>query len=464
MSALVLGAGLGTECTTANDTYQDATVFAYQYGYPLYAYALAVQGSPNATTNSLIHQRTLVTADQRWVVRPNADTLYSRAFLDVSSCDLELHVPSILDRYWIWPFYDFYGNNVANFGSVGDFPSGTYLVRYDPDNIGVHTDGVKDGYKAYVNLPTPYALSLTRILVESASDIPAVNALQDQLSITPIARPSAPVAPVLDLGIFTNPTVVPGAQNSLEEGVLKLTAKLAAYNPPEVVEDREKVPKLLALAGCQPDGTFKQQPGTDLVAASATANVSAAALLAKPGSLIDLGGGWTIKDPKIIGDYGSYYQARAQIAAVGYLALTADEAVYPSYRYGKGVSIGARQAVLFTFAAKPQISAGGFWSLTAYDAEGYLIPNALDRYALGDRSGLTYPDGTSLSERTEGGAFQILVQPADLAPPANWTSNWLPAPVGGGPMALSMRFYGAEPSMTNGSWKYPVVEIIDAKL
>lgn len=72
-----------------------------QYSYPFYPYALAVQGTPNATTNTLFHQRDLVTADDTWVVRPNVDTLYSRSFLDLSSFDLEITIPEISDRYWV---------------------------------------------------------------------------------------------------------------------------------------------------------------------------------------------------------------------------------------------------------------------------------------------------------------------------------------------------------------------------
>lgn len=65
-----------------------------------------MQGSPDAATNSLVHQRNLATPDDTWVVRPNIDTLYSRAFLDVSSSDLRIDIPDFGGRYWIWPFYD----------------------------------------------------------------------------------------------------------------------------------------------------------------------------------------------------------------------------------------------------------------------------------------------------------------------------------------------------------------------
>lgn len=68
-----------------------------------------------------------------------------------------------------------------------------------------------------------------------------------------------------------------------------------------------------------------------------------------------------------------------------------------------------------------------------YGADQYLIPNPLNRFEVGDRSfNLTYqgsgkPVYGQSANKTEDGSFQILVQPANLIPPTNWTGNWLPA-------------------------------------
>lgn len=90
-----------------------------KYSYPFYPYALAVQGTPNATTNTLFHQRDLVTADDTWVVRPNVDTLYSRAFLDLSSSDLEITIPEISDRYWVSCILGSLTNGHRSYFSIG---------------------------------------------------------------------------------------------------------------------------------------------------------------------------------------------------------------------------------------------------------------------------------------------------------------------------------------------------------
>jgi hypothetical protein len=37
-----------------------------------------------------------------------------------------------------------------------------------------------------------------------------------------------------------------------------------------------------------------------------------------------------------------------------------------------------------------------FWSLSMYDQDSYLVDNSVNRYAVGDRSGLRYADDGSL--------------------------------------------------------------------
>lgn len=50
--------------------------------------------------------------------------------------------------------------------------------------------------------------------------------------------------------------------------------------------------------------------------------------------------------------------------------------------------------MLFTFSGKPKLQEFGFWSLTVYGASGYLIPNPLGRFEVGDRTGdLVYQNG-----------------------------------------------------------------------
>lgn len=49
----------------------------------------------------------LASPDSKLVVRPNADTVYSQAAVDLSHTDLELEVPLVPDgRFYTFAFYD----------------------------------------------------------------------------------------------------------------------------------------------------------------------------------------------------------------------------------------------------------------------------------------------------------------------------------------------------------------------
>lgn len=50
--------------------------------------------------------RELATSAYHDVVRPNVDTLYSAAVIDLSHHDVLVDVPVIKDRFWVFPFYD----------------------------------------------------------------------------------------------------------------------------------------------------------------------------------------------------------------------------------------------------------------------------------------------------------------------------------------------------------------------
>ncbi|KAE8409514.1 hypothetical protein BDV37DRAFT_277857 [Aspergillus pseudonomiae] len=113
------------------------------------------------------------------------------------------------------------------------------------------------------------------------------------------------------------------------------------------------------------------------------------------------------------------YAMRLYVAYTGYLCLMASEALYPF---------------------KPPLATGGFWSLTEYNSQKFLIDRPLGRYSVRDRTDLAYPDRTPVYEdrsSNDDGSFQVLIQPADKRPPANWTSNWLPIQSGGGDFELA---------------------------
>jgi hypothetical protein len=199
----------------------------------------------------------------------------------------------------------------------------------------------------------------------------------------------------------------------------------------------------------------------------------ASAAAADPKNINPENNGWSVLSPKYVGIYGTNYALRTLIGLTGYLALANPYAVYPTWANKSSGSANAflylarDGAILVTFSGKPPLQEAGFWSLTAYGSDYFLIPNDRGVYALGDRSNITYSDGTRVYGASSSGSsgertYQILLQPADVASPANWTSNWLPAPSGGGDVIAQLRFFIAKESLIDGSYQYPLVEKMSA--
>jgi hypothetical protein len=260
-------------------------------------------------------------------------------------------------------------------------------------------------------MPTVYGTITLRILVQDSTDVDNVIAIQKKFTLSTVAHERC--APTLTLDLLTS-----GIEGSIPQKILQLTARLASYNPPEVESDVAWVNSTLELAGIV-NGTYVQPKGVDLAAAALTAKGLVFNATKQPGVLLPYPNDWYAFAPDVSGDFKSHYDIRALIAYAGYLQLTTDQAVYPDYNH----TLCANQAYLFTFYGKPPVN--GFWSLTVYGSDFFLVDNPLNRYALGDRSRMTYPNGSLVyGDPTIGDKeFQILLQAADVAPPSNWTAK-----------------------------------------
>lgn len=89
-----------------------------------------------------------------------------------------------------------------------------------------------------------------------------------------------------------------------------------------------------------------------------------------------------------------------------------------------------------------EVPVDGFWSVTAYDADGFLVPNDLDAYAINDLTGQREPDGS----------ITIHLGPADAA---DGLPNYLPIVEGWNYM---VRLYRPRSEILDGSWTFPAVQ------
>ena len=208
--------------------------------------------------------------------------------------------------------------------------------------------------------------------------------------------------------------------------LLQLTARLAPYNPPEVARDVSWVNTTLTLAGMT-GGFYTTPTDVNLTSAAEEATLAVYNVRHKRAkkNFRDLGDGWSQLRDHLSGDFKSHYVVRAFVAAQGYLQLKADQAIYPLYDVS--TSLLANTTYNVTFHGKPQVT--GFWSLTVYySSNASLIYNPLDRYALGDRSDITYPNGSYVygsegSPADSSAPFSLYLQTQDITPPEKYYSK-----------------------------------------
>ena len=147
-----------------------------------------------------------------------------------------------------------------------------------------------------------------------------------------------------------------------------------------------------------------------------------------------------------IGDFNTAYAYRALVALAGLGANTVEVALYPKIEQdADGNTLTGEKSYLLHFESYPQVLEGGFWSVTAYGDDDFLIDNPIDRYCINDRSGLRAND--------DGSVDIILSEDAPKD-----TANWLP--VGDGGFHLYMRIYTPDMDALD-TWTAPTITEID---
>jgi hypothetical protein len=146
-----------------------------------------------------------------------------------------------------------------------------------------------------------------------------------------------------------------------------------------------------------------------------------------------------------MGVYGNYYLKRAIITQWGLGANLPEDAIYPSNlgdEFGKPLEGTNKYALHFEKGNTPPASA--FWSVTLYDAEGFQVPNTLNRFAISSWMPLKY---------NADGSLDLYFQ--NESPGVDKEANWLPAPKGA--FNLLMRLYAPKSEALTGKWNPPPV-------
>lgn len=432
---------------------RELAVEAYVYGYPLVTMeytrrvmtnAAAVEGT-HAPMGQFVRMRTYPTAKFREVTAPNADTLYSTAWLDLGKEPYVLSLPDMGDRYFLMPM-------LSGWTDVFAVP-GTRTTGNKAQAYAITGPGWKGPLPAgltELKSPTNVVWILGRTYCTGTpADYKATHAVMDRYDLRPLSArgqaytpPAGKVDPAVDMT-----TAVREQVHKLDAGAyFGLLAGLMTDNPPAAA-DAPMVEKLARL-GVRPGQPFDVSKA-DRAVARALAAAPKAAQAKIMGHFKDAGkleNGWTFSTKT--GVYGTDYLQRAFITAIGLGANRPQDAVYPTSTAdadGKTYSGANRYVLHFPKGQTPPAQA--FWSVTMYDAGYFFVDNPLNRYTISPRDAL---------KSNADGSLDVYIQAA--SPGADKESNWLPAPRG--EFVLMMRLYHpreAAPSILNGTWTVPPV-------
>jgi len=392
--------------------------------------------------NTFVNVAEFPAADMRVVVRPNFDTLYSSAWLDLTSEPMIVSAPDTQGRYYLLPMLDMWTDVFASPGwRTTGTKAGDYAV-VPPGWSGALPSGV-----VRIDAPTPYVWTIGRTKTDGPADYEAVHRVQAGYKVTPLSGWGKAAVPVVgtedpSIDMKTPPKIT---VDMMPAGrFFAYAAEIMKRHPPHITD--EPILALMQRIGIERGKSFdidKVDPA--IKAGLERAPKDAQKLMAwKVPSLARVVNGWSM-NTDTMGVYGNYYLKRAIVTQLGLGANLPEDAIYPlnlADESGKPLDGTSAYVLHFDRGATPPVNA--FWSITLYDSDGFQVPNSLNRFAVSSWIPFTYD---------ADGSLDIYIQNAN--PGADKEANWLPAPKG--PFNLTMRLYAPKIEALTGRWNPPPV-------
>ncbi len=426
-------------------------VEAYLYFYPLVTMDLTRLQFTNVKPgevlfkgpmNSFVNVPTYPPADMKSVVRPNFDTLYSAAWLDLTKEPMVVSVPDTGGRYYLLPMLDMWTDV---FASPGWRTTGTEARNFLVTPPG-WSGTVPDGF-IKIPAPTPYVWIIGRTKTDGPSDYDAVHKIQAGYKITPLSqwgKEPLPIEVKIDANVDmkTPPKIQVDTMPAAK--FFAYAAELLKLHPPHITD--QPIMARLKRIGFEPGQSFDlDQADPAVKQALATAPEDAQKLMQwKIPTLARVANFWSM-NTDTMGVYGNYYLKRAMIAQAGLGANLPEDAIYPlnlGDSDGKPLDGANAYTIHFDKAAIPPVEA--FWSITLYDNDGFQVANGLNRFAVSSWMPFTY---------NADGSLDLYFQ--NESPGKDKEANWLPAPKG--PFNLTMRLYAPKSAALAGKWAPPPV-------
>lgn len=418
---------------------------AYLWGFPLHYYSRSTPKSVEVGgtfINDFRKYSELKTAKDRFVVTPNNVTIDAYATLDLTVEPVVIFVPSLSQpRWYIVQIGDSFDEIVRNIGGTKGTEPGVYVVT------GPDFSGDVPGDMIEVKSRTKIGVAAVRILANGEADLPNAVEAQKGFHLMPLsaylrdglAHKAADPRPQMRLFESDAPEGI----RYFDELGDAMTKRL-----PASADSEDSLVASFKQIGLSVGGGFQwksldEATKKGLERAIKTGEQIVDSKWAAAGEITN---GW--KYTFAGGRAGYDPGLRAALAKYEVGAQLSDQVIYPNTSVDdRGEPLnGSRKYVLHFDAGKlPPVSV--FWNMAMYGSDMLFVENDFKRYSIGSTT-----DGL---KQDADGSLTILIQknkPAD-------TANWLPAPEGD--FNLTMRFYGPETTVLDGSYRLPAVRPVE---
>jgi hypothetical protein len=392
---------------------------AFHFGYPLMAMAAWRDSDMKAggALNHFSHHRELLSAFAAEAY-PNMDTLYSTAWVDLSSGPVTLRVPAAGGRYMTLQFISAWTDTFAILSRKDLDGQAATLYLTPPGWQGAAPAGFRQ-----LPCPTSIVAVWLRLFVAGEGDVPAVRTLQDQFvfSGAPLPRP-APAAFLERLGALLPSNPPPAPLRATFERLEPLGLSIRKGFDPAALnaETRRSVDEAIELARKDVPPRPARQPRW-------------------------MDGGWAVYDagPAIPATHEER-MLRARGGPDAFAALPAPEFIYAvGYADSNGDPLRGDRRYVITFEAGSMPPVDGFWSFSVYTDRGKTVFGARQ----------SVHSFSPYLNRTADGSIRITLGP--WLPLAE-QSNWLPLEPGEG-VRLMLRLYRPRLPVLDGSWRMPAI-------
>ena len=383
------------------------------------------------------------TADFRAVVRPNFDTLYSSAWLDMTKEPVVVSAPDTGGRYYLLPMLDMWSDV---FASPGWRTTGTQAANYlvtPPGWSGTVPEGM-----TRISAPTPYVWIIGRIKTDGPPDYDAVHKIQAGFKVTLLSdwgKTPRPVEVKIDpsIDMKTPPKV---QVDTMPAGkYFAYAAELLKVNPPHITD--EPIIAQMKRIGIEPGKSFdieKVPPAVKKAIEERARGRAGADGVENP----DTGS----RRQPLVDEYRHdgrlrqlLSQARHRCAGrPGRQSSRGRDLPAQSWRRNRTSRSMARTNTRSISRKERRRRSNAFWSVTLYDADGFQVANSLNRFAVSSWMPFKY---------NADGSLDLYLQ--NESPGKDKEANWLPAPKGA--FNLTMRLYGPKSEALTGRWNPPPV-------